>query len=101
MLNYRDCNIEDFNKAMLQKNEDVKNISNEYLYILYTKFKADAAVCYGTRTSYGSGIGKTSEQQANLYKSELANRGIDVVAIEQKKLLENLPEYSGDQYLDR
>lgn len=100
MLNYRDCNIEDFTRAMAQKNDDVKNISNEYLYILYTKFKADATVCYGARTSYSRGIGKTSEQQANLYKSELANRGIDVVAIEQKKLLENLQELDSEQYLD-
>ena len=79
MLNYRDCSIEDFNKAMEEKNTDVKDISNEHLYILYTKFKADASTCFRARTSYASGLGRSSENQANLYKEELNRRGINVL----------------------
>lgn len=79
MLNYKDCNIKDFNEAMKQKDVEVKNISNVHLYILYTKFKADAATCFYAKTSYASGLGISSEHRANLYKKELLNRGIMVV----------------------
>ena len=79
MLNYKECSIEDFNDAMSRKNTDVKEISNEYLYILYTKFKADASVCFYAGTSYGSSLGRSSEQKAKIYKDELLNRGINVL----------------------
>lgn len=79
MLNYKECHIDDFTKAMEQKNADVKTISNEYLYILYTKFMADARQCFYAGTSYASGIGHKSEKQAEVYKTELQNRGIDVL----------------------
>lgn len=79
MLNYKECSIEDFNEAMKQKNVDVKDISNAHLYILYTKFKADASTCFRASTSYASGLGRSSENQANLYKEELIRRGITVL----------------------
>lgn len=79
MLNYKECSIEDFNEAMSRKNTDVKEISNDYLYILYTKFKADASVCFHAGTSYGRGLGISSEQKAKMYKDELLNRGINVL----------------------
>lgn len=76
MLNYKDCSIEDFNAAMQEKNDDVKTISNEHLYILYTKFKAGASTCFHAGTSYASGLGISSENRAKTYKDELKNRGI-------------------------
>ncbi len=78
MLNYKECTIDDFNNAMKEKNGDIKTISNEHLYILYTKFKADASQCFYAGTSYSVGLGKDSESQAEIYKKELLNRGIDV-----------------------
>ena len=79
MNDYKECHRDDFTKAMEQKNADVKTISNEYLYILYTKFIADARQCFYAGTSYASGIGLESEKQAEIYKTELQNRGIDVL----------------------
>lgn len=78
MLNYKECHIGDFNKAMEQKNADVKTISNEYLYILYTKFMADARQCFYAGTTYSRGIGYKSENQAEVYKTELLNRRVEL-----------------------
>lgn len=79
MLNYKECNINDFNEAMQNKDMDVKNISNTHLYILYTKFKADASACFYAGTSYASNLGRRSENRAKVYKEELQNRGINVL----------------------
>lgn len=79
MLNYKECSIEDFNKAMESENEDVKTLSNEYLYILYTKFKADASVCFQTGTSYAMSLSRRSKDRANTYKEELQRRGIKII----------------------
>ena len=76
MLNYKECHIDDFNKAMEQKNADVKTILNEHLYILYTKFMADAKQCFYAGTMYAREIGYKSENQAKVYKTELFNRGL-------------------------
>lgn len=78
MLNYKECSIEDFEAAMKQKNADVKTISNEYLYILYTKFKADARLCFHAATGYATGLGYDSENKAKAYKEELQARGINI-----------------------
>lgn len=77
MLNYKECDINDFNEAMKNKDMDVKNISDTHLYILYTKFKADALACFYAGTSYARGLGIESENQAKIYKEELQNRGIN------------------------
>lgn len=79
MLNYKECHIDDFKKAMEQKNADVKTISSEYLYILYTKFMADARQCFYAGTTHESGIGHKSEKRAEAYKNELQSRGIDIL----------------------
>lgn len=79
MLNYKECSIEDFNKAMKSKNEDVKTLSNEYLYILYTKFKADASACFQAGTSYAMSLSRSSKNTANVYKEELQHRGIKII----------------------
>ncbi|MGN0656952.1 MAG: hypothetical protein ACI4KR_09165 [Ruminiclostridium sp.] len=79
MLNYKECSIEAFNAAMKEQNNDVKNISDANLYILYTKFKADALTCFRVGTSYSSDLGISSENRAKAYKVELQNRGIDVL----------------------
>lgn len=63
MLDYRECSIEDFNKAMENKNEDVKTLSNEHLYILYTKFKADASDCFQVGTSYAMSLSMRSKKE--------------------------------------
>lgn len=78
MLDYKECSIEAFNAAMKEKNKDIKNISDTNLYILYTKFKADALTCFHARTSYASDLGVSSENQAETYKKELQSRGINV-----------------------
>lgn len=78
MLNYKECSIEDFNKAMENKDTNVKELSNEYLYILYTKFSADASVCFWAGTPYAMSISRKSENRVNIYKEELKNRGINV-----------------------
>lgn len=79
MLDYRECSIEDFNKAMENKNEDVKTLSNEHLYILYTKFKADASDCFQVGTSYAMSLSMRSKKRANAYKAELQHRGIKII----------------------
>lgn len=75
MLDYKECSIEEFEAAMQQKNADVSAISSERLFILYTKFKADACACSRARTSYAYGIGIDSSRKANSYKEELQRRG--------------------------
>lgn len=79
MLNYKECSIDDFNLAMSQKNADVKTISDVHLYILYTKFKADDLHCCYAGTSYAAGLGISSRNKANVFKSELQRRGIRIV----------------------
>ena len=64
---------------MNEKDMDVTNISNEHLYILYTKFKADASICFAAGTSYASDISRQSENKANLYKEELKKRDIFIM----------------------
>lgn len=76
MLNYKDCDIKDFNAAMAQKNNDVKTISDAHLYILWTKFKADARTCFRAGTSYSNGVGIDSENRAMVYEEELKRRGV-------------------------
>lgn len=79
MLNYKECSIEEFNAAMKEKDNDVRNISDSHLYILYTKFKADSIHCAYVKTSYASGLSVGSSQRANTYKTELLRRGADVI----------------------
>lgn len=79
MLNYKECSIEEFNAAMKEKDNDVQSISDSRLYILYTKFNADALQCAYARTSYSSGLSISSRQRANTYKAELLRRGADVI----------------------
>lgn len=43
MVDYRNCTDNMFNSAMAMKNKDVDKIPTNYLYILYTKYKAEAA----------------------------------------------------------
>ena len=74
MLNYKDCDIKDFNAAMAQKNDDVKTISDTHLYILWTKFKADARACFYAGTYYSRDIGFASENMAKTYEEELKRR---------------------------
>ena len=76
LLDYKECSIEDFESAMRQKNADISAMSNETLFILYTKFKADAQTCSRTRTSYAYGVGLDSSRKANAYKEELQRRGL-------------------------
>lgn len=42
MVDYRNCTDNMFNSAMAMKNKDVDKIPTNYLYILYTKYKAEA-----------------------------------------------------------
>ena len=42
MVDYRNCTDNMFNRAMAMKNKDVDKIPTNYLYILYTKYKAEA-----------------------------------------------------------
>lgn len=82
MLNYKECDIKDFNEAMGKKDMDVKDISNEHLYILYTKFKADAQACFNAfrgESVYQRSIRHRSENRARGYKEELQKRGINVL----------------------
>lgn len=79
MLNYKECSTEDFINAMKKQNADIKSISDSHLYILYTKFKADASVCFGAGTGYATGLGIISRNKAASYKEELQNRGVGVV----------------------
>lgn len=79
MLDYKDCDIEEFNMVMKEKDNDVQSISDSHLYILYTKFKADAIHCAYAKTSYASGLSISSSQRANTYKTELLRRGVNVI----------------------
>ena len=75
LLDYKECSIEDFESTMRQKDADVSTMSNETLFILYTKFKADALTCSRARTSYAYGVGLDSSHKSNTYKEELQRRG--------------------------
>lgn len=74
MLNYKECNIDDFNAAMKEKDRDVNEISNQHLYILYTKYKADAMACSTIRTDYARSLTTKSRKRAERYKNELIRR---------------------------
>lgn len=78
MLNYKECSDEEFINAMREKNEDVTTLSTEHLYILYTKFQADARHCFYAASSYARDVGAKSENQAKIYKQELQKRGVIV-----------------------
>lgn len=78
MLDYKECHLSDFEAAMAQKDEDVKNISTEYLYILYTKFRADARVCAQNRTGYALCLSISSDKRADMYLKELQTRGVQI-----------------------
>ena len=41
MVDYRNYTDDMFNRAMAMKNKDVDKIPTNYLYILYTKYKAE------------------------------------------------------------
>lgn len=71
---YKNCDLDDFKQAMSQKNDDVETISTEYLYILYTKFMADANQCAYAGTSYTYGLSISSKKQAEKYKAEIMKR---------------------------
>ena len=78
MLNYLECSIKDFNEAMNVKDEDVKNISSEYLYILFTKYSSDYRVVKDSHNLTHKRISKEITRKKELYKQELNNRGIEV-----------------------
>jgi hypothetical protein len=75
MQNYKECRKDVFDEAMKQKDEDVSRISDENLYILYTKFRADARQAFSFGSTYASGIGRQSQRKADAYKAELLRRG--------------------------
>lgn len=74
LTNYKNCHIDDFKAAMKLKNADPKTIPTKYLYILYTKYKADAFQCYKAQTFYGNNIAKKSEDHAESFRKELISR---------------------------
>ena len=76
LLDYKECSLEDFKSAMCLKDADVSEIATPYLYVLYTKFKADAYICSRAQTSYAYGVGLDSSRKANAYKEELQKRGV-------------------------
>lgn len=78
MLDYKRCDIADFESAMAQKDENVKNISTEHLYILYTKFMADACAYSSVGTFYPMGLGISSKKRAQTYLEELKARGVQI-----------------------
>ena len=75
LLDYKECPLDDFQSAMSLKDSDIAKIANPYLYILYTKFQADARTCSRARTSYAYGVGLDSSHKADAYKEELQKRG--------------------------
>lgn len=42
MVDYRNCTEDMLNRATAMKNKNVDKIPTNYLYILYTKYKAEA-----------------------------------------------------------
>lgn len=75
MLNYRDCEIQDFTKAMNLKDRNVQDIPTGSLYVLYTKFVADSRAVRATN-AYSMGIHLTSVAKAEIFKNELIRRGV-------------------------
>lgn len=78
MQDYKSCSIEDFESAMKLKNADPKTLSDEQLYILYTKFHSDAMHCKYVGSTYSHGVGIDSEKHAQIYADELKLRNISV-----------------------
>ena len=74
MKDYKECNIKDFESAMRKKDDDVKTLTNEELYILATKFEADAWQLAYAGTSYSNSLRTRSEIRAKSYRDELDRR---------------------------
>ena len=87
---YKNCDADDFKRAMSQKDDAVETISTKYLYILYTKFMADANQCAYAGTSHTYGLSISSKKQAKKYKAEIMKR------MEQKLISENPQPYVFD-----
>lgn len=71
---FRDCDLLDFAKAMSHKDDKLRNISTEHLYILYTKFAYDTThhIYADIRTKQDAIV--DAEKRASAYKSEFERR---------------------------
>ena len=85
MLTYKECNPDEFNRAMSEKDTDVKFISTEHLYILYTKFKNDALNLFSHGSSYAMSLGGKSQSRMKTYEAELIQRGVDIASGQMSK----------------
>lgn len=54
MLNYMNCSVRMYNTAMSFEDKDVSEISDEHLYILYTKFLHDSLCVIKRVEKYGA-----------------------------------------------
>lgn len=76
MLNdYKQCTDAEFETALNMWKSEVKEIPDIYLYILYTKFDADANALSGI-SSYATGLSIDSRKKSEAYKRELIRRGL-------------------------
>ena len=78
MLNYLECNIKDFNAALDKRNENVKELSSEHLYILFTKYDSDYKVAKNSNSKLHNRITKEIARKKEEYKQELLKRGIEI-----------------------
>lgn len=77
MKDYKECSDAEFKNAMAKKDADVETLTNQELYILKTKFYADAAQCRNGSSSYAMGLSISSSNRAKRYDDELRARMLD------------------------
>lgn len=77
MKNYKECSDEEYERALSQKNtKNLKEITDEDLYILYTKFMHDYCTIDSSWSSYTLDLSIKYKQRIDLYEKELKRRGI-------------------------
>lgn len=74
MKNYKECTQAEFDNAMAKKNEDVSTLTNQELYILKTKMKADMDALFSADTLYARDLYYRTKKSFEKYDEELRAR---------------------------
>lgn len=83
MKNYKECSDEEFEAAMAEKDKTVTEISDEHLYILFTKYRADVNqllinTAFSRDNSYSNSILDKTKEKRDAYFAELSQRNIEI-----------------------
>lgn len=82
MNNYKECSISDFNDAMdtMRKIESgkvpISEVSDEKLYIMYTKMSADYVHLGRVGSTYAKGLQSSTGKVVDIIDAELIKRSV-------------------------